>query len=147
MGAIHNLVAHTDLSIEAIHGILFDGIDIKRDPHSSWKLLGDSFNCTVELFPANIDASENYVLDVPENLHVSFYSAWSVDGFINAIKVAVNWFRETTGDCAFLYGAEVVLLFRVNGETIRNSTEYGWITHEAMDLIDIPHEVKDLGIL
>ncbi len=148
MGNIHTLTAHTDLSIEAIRKILFDGIDIGEDPKDRRKLRGDGFYCTIGFSPATaVDVSENWILDAPENLNVAFYFGWDVKGFINAMKVVMNWFRQTTADCAYLFNVEIILLLRVNGKTTRNSTDEAWFPDEVIELIDIPHEVKDLGIL
>ena len=147
MANLHTLVAHTDLSIEAIRKILFDGIEIQEDPTDKRKFLGDGFYCTIGLSP-NRDVSESWeVLDVSEDLGVAFFFGWSDLGFVNAMKVVLNWFSRTGGDCAFLYNVEIILLLRINGKTTRNSTEHAWFPDEAIELIDIPHEVKDLGIL
>ena len=146
MSNAYTLTAHTDLAVEEIHKILFDGIEIEEDPKDSRKLQSGGFYCTVSLLDDR-DVSENWVLDTPENLDVAFYFGWSVDGFISAMEVVMNWFRKTAGDCAFLCNTEAVLLLRINGKVIRNSTMDGWISYEAMELVDIPHEVKDLGIL
>ena len=70
-----------------------------------------------------------------------------INGFVSAMKVTMNWFRKTTGYCAYFYNAEIISLVRINGKTIRNSTAHAWFPDEVIELIDIPHEVKDLGIL
>ena len=149
MGYTHNFTAHTDLSIEAIQAILFDGIDIEEDPRDRRKLQGDGFYCTIGFLPTvDVDISENFLLDVPENLEVTFYFAWDFEkGFINAMKMVMNWFRQTTGDCAYLYSFEIIFIMRVNGKITRNSSEWAELPDEVIELIDIPHEVKDLGIL
>ena len=146
MSNAYTLTAHTDLAVEEIHRILFDGIEVEEDAKDRRKLQYGGFHCTVTLLDDR-DVSENWVLDAPENLDVTFYFGWSVDGFIKAMKVVMNWFRKTTGDCAYLCNTEAILLLRVNGKVMRNSAMDGWITYEAMELIDIPHEVKNLGIL
>ena len=146
MGNTHKLTAHTDLSMEEIHEILFDEIEIEIDPTDRRKFRGDGFYCTLGL-SIEWDVSENWVLDAPENLDVTFHFGWRDEGFVNAMKVVMNWLKKTTGDCAFLFNVEIVLLLRVNGKTIRNSTEHAWFPDEAIELIDIPHEVKDLGVL
>ena len=140
------LVAYTDLSLEEIQNILFDGVEIGEDPKQRGKFQGSGFYCMVSRFPT-IVVLGNWVVGAPRNLEVIFHFERDVDGFVNTMKVIMNWFRKTTGYCAYFYNAEIISLVQINGKTIRNSTEHAWFPDEVIELIDIPYEVKDLGIL
>ena len=140
------LVAYTDLSLEEIHEILFDGVEIEEDPKHRGKFQGSGFYCMVNRF-STIAVLGNWVVAVPRNLEVIFHCEQDVKDFVSTMKVTMNWFRKTTGYCAYFYNVEIISLVRINGKTIRNSTEHAWFPDEAIELIDIPHEVKDLGIL
>ena len=145
MGQIRQLIAYTDLSLEEIHEILFDGIDIEEDPRGQGILQGNGFHCTVGL-SASIEVLADWTLGVPENLEVTFFFGWDIDSFINSAKIVMNWFRKTAGYSVYLHH-ESILLLRMNKKIIRNSSEYALFPDEAIELIDIPHEVKDLGTL
>ena len=146
MGQLRQLIAYTDLSLEEIQAILFDGIDIEEDPTRGQGVLqGNGFRCTVGL-SSSIGLLADWTLGVPENLDVTFYFGWDIDSFVNSMKIVMNWFRKTAGYSVYLHH-ESILLLRMNKKIIRNSSEYAWIPDEAIELIDTPHEVKDLGIL
>ena len=139
----YDLVAHTDLSIQTIHKILFDGIEIEPDPRHESVILVEGHRCSVSLLP-DPNLPENAVLDLPENLIVSFYIGWSYEGFVSALKVVMNWLRNTTGDCAFVRDVHEILLLRVNGQTVSNNSEDAWAHYGVMDLIDVAYEEDDL---
>ena len=144
MAPIYNLVAYTDLPIPTVQRILFDEIEVKAGPWQNTVVFDEGSNCSVVLVD-DPDMLENRVLDLPENLTVSFFTGHSNKGFVSALKVVMNWLRNTTGDCAFVCGVSTVLLMRVNGYTVRNNSEDAWAHDAAIKLINIPHEQADLG--
>ena len=72
MGQIRRLIAYTDLSLEEIQAILFDGIDIEESPRGQGILQGNGFRCTVGL-SSSIRILADWDLGVPENLEVVFF--------------------------------------------------------------------------
>lgn len=144
MAPIYYLVAHTDLPIPTIQRILFDEIEVKAGPGQNTVLLDEGSNCSMVLVD-DPDMLENRVLDLPENLAVTFFIGHSNKGFVSALKVVMNWLRNTTGDCAFVRDGSTVLLMRVDGNTVRSNSEDAWWTDETIELIGIMHEEADLG--
>lgn len=146
MGTTRDLYGITDLSLEEIHKVLFDGIEIEKDPRNERGQMSDHFYCQIDLVPI-VEVSEPWVLASPENLVVIYEFGWDVESYKAVMKSAMNWFKHTCGDCAFTHEVEVILLSRVNGKVVRNNSGHTWFPKEVVELIDIPHEVKDLGIL
>lgn len=146
MGEILHLIAHTELSIEEIHDILFKGVEFEKAPAGRNYFVLTGFNCAVNLLTRNRDISETYeILDAPEDLQISLYVTGSDQSYIDAMRFVLSWFRQTTGDCAFLFSVSPILLMRVDGNTIRNISEDARLPDEAIDLIDIPYKEADLG--
>lgn len=166
MSASFALRARTDLTWEAICRILFAGLEVRQDPEARFKYAGDDFYCFVSLLSDNVaETSDYYVLDEPENLIVKLYvkttadwnrmrrvgdNLWNVPASTNydpfaTTKVALNWFRSTTVDCAYIFNGDIPVLWRVNGKTTLNSE---WGAHsDELELIDIPYEINPLAIL
>ena len=143
MGSICHLVSHTDLSIPTIHKILFDGIEIKDDHLRNDVIRVEGYRCSVSLLP-DPDLSENLILDLPENLIVSFSIGYSYEGLVMALKVVMNWLRNTAEDSAFVRDVYDVLLMRVDGQTVSNNSDDAWGYYGMTELIDIPHEKAGL---
>lgn len=139
MAPIYYLVAHTDLPIPSVQRILFDEIEITEDHLHSDVIRVEGFRCTVDLLPAP-DMSENRILDMPENLTVSFFIGHSNKGFVSALKVVMNWLRNTTGDCAFVRDRSTAFLMRIDGNILRNKAEDAWTHDDATDLVNVPYE-------
>lgn len=144
MANLYKLLARTDLSKQEVHKILFKDIAIIVEERRI--KLGEGWYCNAEIFPDTTSA-DSYVLDVPENLVVIFSFRWNVDGYIKAMEVIMNWITHTNTDFVFLENSEIILLSRINGEVVINSSEKAGLPQEVIDMIDIEYQVRDLGIL
>jgi|GEM_PF-5071024 len=144
MANLYKLLARTDLSKQEVHKILFKDIAITVEECRI--KLGEGWYCNTEIFPDTTSA-DSYVLDVPENLVAIFSFRWNVDGYIKAMEVIMNWITHTNTDFVFLENSEIILLSRINGEVVINSSEKAGLPQEVIDMIDIEYQVRDLGIL
>ena len=137
------LFAHTKLSTDEIYEVLFQGIDVEIDEEFPELIVGNEFSCLVSHNAPDAIISE--FLGETENLEIDFRFRGSMEGYINSMRIVLNWLKYTDADSVLAHNYEYILLSRIEGRLIRNIHPVAEIPNEILDLIDIPYEEQDLG--
>lgn len=137
------LFAHTKLSTDEIYAVLFKDIDVEIDEEFPELITGNEFSCVVSHNAP--DAIKSEFLGETENLDIGFQFRASMTGYINSIRVVLNWLKATDADTVLAHNYEYILFSRIRGRLIRNVHPVAEIPGEILNLIDIPYEEENLG--
>lgn len=137
------LFARTKLSTEEIYAVLFNDLDVEIDQGSPHLIWVNDLSCRVLHNSRDVIKSE--FLGETENLRIDFSFRGSMEGYMNAMRIALNWLRHTDADAILAHNFEYILFARIEGRLIRNSHPVAEIPSEILDLIDIPYEEENLG--
>lgn len=139
----NRLFARTKLSTDEIYAALFKDIDVEIDQDSPHLIWVKDFTCRV-LHNAP-DAIKSGLLGETENLRIDFSFRASMEGYINSMRIVLNWLKSTDADTVLAHNFEYILFSRIDGRLIRNIHPVAKIPSEVLDLIDIPYEEENLG--
>lgn len=137
------LFARTKLSTDEIYEVLFNDIDVEVDQYSPHLIRVNDLSCLV-LHNAP-DAIKSGFLGETENLEIDFSFRGSMEGYINSMRIVLNWLKSTDADTVLAHNFEYILFTRIEGRLIRNIHPVAEIPNEILGLIDIPYEEEDLG--
>ena len=137
------LFARTKLSTGEIYEVLFNDIDVNVDHDSPHLIWVNDLSCLVSHNAPDVIKSE--FLGETENLRIDFSFRGSMDGYINSMKIVLNWLKHTDADTILAHNSEYILFARIDGRLIRNIHPVAEIPSEILDLIDIPYEEENLG--
>ena len=137
------LFARTKLSTDEIYAVLFNDIDVDVNHDSPHLIWVNDLSCRVLHNVPDVIKSE--FLGETENLRIDFSFRGSMEGYINSMKVVLNWLKATDADTVLAHNYEYILFARIEGRLIRNSHPVADIPSEIIDLIDIPYVEENLG--
>ena len=137
------LFARTSLSTDEIHQVLYKGLDIEFDKEDRDYASGDGF--FVLLAHNSPYAIKSEFLGGAENLCVGFSFRASMTGYINSMRIVLNWLKYTDADTVLAHNYEYILFARIDGRLVRNIHPVAEMPSEILDLIDIPYEEENLG--
>ena len=137
------LFAVTTLSTDEIYEVLFKDIDVEVNQDRPYRILVNDFSCHVS--HNDPDAIKSEFLGESENLKVDFPLRGSMAGYINSMKIVLNWLKGTDADTVLAHNFEFILFSRIGGSLVRNSHPVAAIPSEVLDIIDIPYEEVNLG--
>lgn len=139
----NRLFARTTLSTDEIYEVLFNDIDVSVDHKRPHLVRVNDLSCLV-LHNAP-DAIKSGFLGETENLQIDFAFRASMTGYINSMRIVLNWLKFTDDDTVLAHNFEYILFARIGGKLIRNIHPVAEIPGEIVDLIDIPYEEDNLG--
>ena len=137
------LFTRTKLSTDEIYEVLLKDIDVEFDEQYPNVIVGNGFSCIVSHNAPDPIFSE--FLGETENLDIAFRFRASMEGYIDSMKIVLNWLKYTDADTILAHNYEYILFSRIEGRLIRNIHPVAEIPSEILDLIDIPYEEEDLG--
>ena len=137
------LFAHTELSTDEIYEALLKDADVEFDEKYPNLIVGNEFSFVVSHNAPDAIISE--FLGETENLDIAFRFRGSMEGYINSMRIVLNWLKSTDTDTILAHNYEYILFARIEGRLIRNIHPVAEIPSEILGLIDIPYEEQDLG--
>ena len=137
------LFARTKLSTDEIYKALFNDIDVDVDQDSPHLIWVNDLSCLV-LHNAP-DAIKSGFLGENENLAIDFSFRGSMEGYINLMRIVLNWLKATDADTILTHNFEYILFSRIRGRLTRNIHPVAEIPSNVLNLIDIPYEEENLG--
>ena len=143
MADVNILFACTTLATDEIYEALFKDIDVDVYQDSPDLIWMDDLSSLVS--HNDPDAIKSGILGDSENLEVVFSFRGSMKGYINSMKIVLNWLKLTDADTVLAHNFEFILFSRIGGRLVRNSHPVAAIPSEVLDIIDIPYEEEDLG--
>jgi len=144
MADIRELFTTSELDINEIYKVLFDGISVKKDKIHDNVMIGEEFSCSVLYNPNGIEEQSGF-LTIPENLNVSFSFKGSLVGYKTTIQIVMNWLKNTNSDAVLANNFDYVILQRIEKQLVINTYKFVWLPEEILELINIPYEKTNLG--
>ena len=137
------LFARTTLSTDEVYDVLFKDMKVEVLQHSPDLIWVGDLSCLVSHNDPN--AIKSGFLGDSENLDIGFSFRGSMAGYINSMRIVLNWLKGTDADTVLAHNFEYILFSRIGGSLVRNSHPVAAIPSEVLDIIDIPYEEEDLG--
>ena len=137
------LAARTNLSTDEIYEVLFKDIDAEVDQDYPYKIWVNDLYCLVS--HNDPEAIQSGFLGETENLQIDFAFRASMEGYINSMRIVLNWLKATDSDTILAHNFEYILFARIDGRLVRNTHPVAEMPSEILDLIDIPYEEENLG--